>query len=405
MAALLEVTPAGLLSAVGVKEIARRAGVGPSTVYHHFGSLEAFADEVVARVYDPQRFAVGQVTGPLSTLAAADLPAEASKRFHRAEFERLRDDPLFRVRLGLWALGGHSVDKPYGDLLRTIDATIAASAGELFESWNRELRPPIDLAAYVAIQTAMLSGSVVRRLVDPAAMDADRFAQVAAALSLPLLRPRGDRRNLEDQLVELNGYLRRAGPRAAGLDRAASRNQAAPVRVLDAAEECFRREGYGRVTVAQVARAAEVSASTVYHHFAGLPELAVSLLVRRFRDLHPEQATPARTADDAPGTQQLADAVAEVAQFCSARADHLAPYAAYLALGPDRDDPLVGRIAAHLPSGVESDLAESVVLVLVGSLVASPARGEAHAAQRALMLIRGAGVVMDEPNCSTDGAP
>ena len=43
----------GVLGAVGVREIARRAGVTTRTLYHHFGSLAGLADAVVERVYDP----------------------------------------------------------------------------------------------------------------------------------------------------------------------------------------------------------------------------------------------------------------------------------------------------------------------------------------------------------------
>lgn len=378
VAALLELTPAALLSAVGIKEIARRAGVGAPALYHHFGSLDAFAEAVVARVYDPSRFAVHEVTGSIGDLARGELPAEATKAFHRRDFERLRQDPLFRVRLGLWALGGHSVDVPYGDLLRTIDVRIAAAAGALFEGWRRELRPPADLPTYVAIQTAMISGSVVRHLVDPAAMDADRFSRLSSALAIPLLRAKGDQRNLDDRLTELNTYLRRAGPHRVATGAGAL----AAAKILDAAEEVFERHGYDQASVAQVARTAGVSTSTLYHHYAGLPEVAISLITRRFR---------ARQPDDAPleGKSAAHDDVrsllVEIGEFCAARIDHLAPYAAYLALGPDADDPLVASVAQRLPG--RTGLAGSMLLLLVSSLVTAPSQGAAGAADRAMMLI------------------
>lgn len=354
--------------------------MGAPALYHHFGSLDSFAQAVVARVYDPAAFPVHEVTSAVDALARGEVPLEATKAFHRNDFTRLRHDPLFRVRLGLWALGGTTVDVPYGDLLRGIDRRIGASAQSLFDQWGRELRPPVDMATYVAAQTAMISGSVVRHLVDPAALDAERFAQVSSALVIPLLRPRGDARGLEDRLTELNGYLRATGGRSA----TAGVTGETPERLLKAAEKTFDRVGYDRATVRQVARAAGVGVSTLYAHFAGLPELAVALVTTRFTASVAAAPPPPRPGAPEVDAGVAREALMVVAAFCGQRLDYLGPYAAYVALGPDRGDPLIGFIATHLD--VDQDVATSVLLVLVGKLVATPGSGIDMAVERALAL-------------------
>jgi AcrR family transcriptional regulator len=56
---------------------------------------------------------------------------------------------------------------------------------------------------------------------------------------------------------------------------------AARERVLDAAEECFARQGVSKTTVEDVARAAGISRATVYRYFsAGRDEIILGVVVR-----------------------------------------------------------------------------------------------------------------------------
>jgi AcrR family transcriptional regulator len=376
VAALVELTPAALLSAVGVKEIARRAGVGAPALYHHFGTLEAYAEAVVARVYDPERFAVHRVTDGVDDMGRDSLPLAAVRRFHERDFDRLLTDPLFRVRLGLWALGGSTVDQPYGDLLRTIDRRIGASAASLFEAWGRELRPPVDVATYVAAHTALVSGSVVRHLVDPAAMDARRFSGISTALALPLLRARDDTRTLDDRLTELNYFPRRGDPRTRS-GFSAAEESTTMARLLDGAAQVFGLHGFRGASAAQVARQAGVSVSTLYNHVEGLADLAVALLFRQFLDAAP---TLDRTTDTAAALLQMAE-------FCAHRLDWIEPYVVRLALQQPGTDPLVDHVRSAGIEPTDPESTQSLVLLTLSRLLRTPSAGPGGAVDHARGLL------------------
>lgn len=55
---------------------------------------------------------------------------------------------------------------------------------------------------------------------------------------------------------------------------------AAKSRLIDAAEECFRRLGIAKATVEDIAREAKVSRATVYRYFDGRDDLVLGVLLR-----------------------------------------------------------------------------------------------------------------------------
>jgi len=387
--ALLELTPAALLSAVGVKEIARRAGVGAPTLYHHFGSLEGYADAVVAQVFDPGEFGVGAVTDQVDRVREAALPVEVGRAMHRAEFARVRDDPELRVRLGLWALGGGDMDVAYGDMLRVVDARIAAYALALFEDWGREVSPPFDAQAFVTAHSALLSGSVVRHLVDPDGLDVERFARTAQALTMVMMRLQGDRRTLDDRLTEINYYPLHSAKGAALTDRRLRTRG----RVLHAAAELLGRDGSDGTTIAGIAQEAGVSTSTMYALFDDVDDVAVQLVLKQAEDV---LARRAGTAE--PGLERVVDRLRGVAEFLAARHSYAGPYAARLVAGATpADDALlasvldaltVARQDGALRDGVElDDAARALLVLLASSLLSGIADGPERAVERVTALV------------------
>ncbi len=373
--ALRELTPAALLSAVGAKEIARRAGVGVTTLYHHFGTLEQFAEAVVASVYDPDRFPVTSVTSQVDNIRGAGVPVVAAREMHRHDFHRLDTDPEFRVRLGLWALGGSALDQPYGDLLRAIDRRIATALEPMIRGWGRELRPPIDPAAFIAAHTALVSGAVVRHKVDPQAFDVEKFAGIAQGVTLVTLRPVGDRHTLDDRLAEINYYaLDRASPISPG--------RAADVRssVVTAARQLLQRNGVSGTSPDQVARLAGVSRSALYKVFSGVDDIALHVVL--------DDATHA-TAD------LTHDPLLALAQFIGQRAAFVRPYVVWIATVPSTaHDPWLTLLTSWLldSGGVSEEgpavhLARSLLLAVASHLLHEPAGGPTAAAEHARGLI------------------
>lgn len=379
--ALKELTPARLLSAFGAKEIAARAGVSTATLYHHFGNLDGFADAVVARLYDIERFPTVDITEVVAAVRRSSLPVEAGLAAHRSEFARLTNDEEMRVRIGLWALGGTAVDETYGSFLRALDERIGAFMAAVFESWGRELRPPFDLESFVAAETALLQGSAIRHSVAPDITDAEKFARTALGLVAVALRTPGDRRTLDDRLTEINYYPLHHETGAKVTDP----HDEARARVLDSAAEHFGRDGIDGVTVAQIARAANVSTSTLYNLFDGIDDVAVQLLLWQARDVFARREPPG----------DLDAVVTEVAEFIGARDNFVAPYAARLAtVGAPVGDPIVARIFAVIggesiesndAAGAQSEAvveqAELVALLVVRQMLRHPAAGAAGAVE------------------------
>jgi AcrR family transcriptional regulator len=274
VALLRELTPTALVAALRTREIARRAGVSPPTFFHHFHSVDEYAAALVDHVFSPRRTSVeGVVTQGLREVQRLALPAEQSIAYHTRDLHRLAADPDHRIRLGLWALGGPAVDEAQARFVRAVDAQLLPQAQALHDVWGREVRPPLDLRSYLALQVAILSGSVVRHVTDPSVMTPERYARAAAALSLVLLRPKGDRRTMDDRLSEMNWY---AGPRAVA-STSSPRRDGTRGRIIDAAAELIGEYGYEATSITRVARTAGVHVATLYDHFESKAHLALAL--------------------------------------------------------------------------------------------------------------------------------
>jgi len=385
----LELTPVALVSAVGAKEIARRCGVQVSTLYHHFGSLQRYAEAVAIQVFDPGEFGVKMILDGVSEVRASGLPVEDGRAMHRSEFARVRDDPELRVRLGLWALGGPGMDRAYGDMLRVVDARIAASAERMFADWGREISPPFDAETFVAAHSALLSGSVVRHLVDPEGIGIENFTRTAQALTMVMLRVPGDRRSLDDRLSEINYYPlhNRNGALMTG------RRSRTKARVLHAAGEHFGRESYDSIKIASIARSAGTSPSTVYGLFDGVDDIAVQLLLKQGED-----ALDRATWTAGSGLEQVLERLRWAAGFLAARFRYTAPYAAKLVIGTTPPgDVLLATIRDTLYSArdagaLRQDLdchraARALLLLMLAALLPQAADGPDGAVRHATELI------------------
>lgn len=377
--ALRELTPGDLLSAIGSRELARRAGASPTSLFYHFGSMEAFGAAVVRRVFDPDLLPKDRTHRLIGQVGSGGVPLVDLLELHRQELLRLSGDPELRVRLGLWALGGPAVDAVYADYLAELDRLLAALVSAVFDGWGRQLRAPYDLETFVATHGALLTGSAVRRVVDPDVSRPEVFARAAGSLSVVAVGPVGDRRTVDARLVEVNYYAEgpvRATPAADGR-RARTR-----ARILAAAEAQFAERGYDGTTMLLVARAAGTSASTVGQHFPSKAALAAAVFRR---GLAHEVATVPRD-HDAPAIARLTDVVDGVARTAARYVGLAAPYLAEaVAHDPRHDDDATvglvralvvelaaeGRVRTGLPAPAVADL---VVVTTVSRVVAEPSQ-------------------------------
>src|SRR5437660_2617136 len=91
---------------------------------------------------------------------------------------------------------------------------------------------------------------------------------LAAALSaLQRAEARGELSSgeMEWSAARLTGRIRRGNPRLEGLDRRAS--------ILSAAAEVFRRRGYNRTTIEEIAAELFLTKAGVYHYFSSKQEI------------------------------------------------------------------------------------------------------------------------------------
>lgn len=379
VAALRELTPGGLLSAIGSRELARRAGASPTSLFYHFGSMEAFGAAVVRRVFDPDLLPKDRTHALIGQVGSGGVPLVDLLELHRQELLRLSGDPELRVRLGLWALGGPTVDAVYADYLAELDRLLADLVSAVFDGWGRQLRAPYDLRTFVATHGALLTGSAVRRVVDPDVSQPEVFARAAGSLSVVAVGPVGDRRTVDARLVEVNYYA--DGP-ATGTSPAGGRRERTRARILAAAEAQFAERGYDGATLLLVARAAGTSASTVAQHFRSKAALAAAV----FRQGLAREVAAVRPDRDAPATVRLAGVVGGLARAAARYVGLAAPYLAEAVAHDPRheDDPTVGlvrrvvvelaaegRVRSGLPAAA---LADVVVVTAVSQVVADPSQ-------------------------------
>lgn len=371
LAVLGELTTEDLLSAVGARAIATRAGVSAATLFHHFTTMQGFAADLLGHLYGANRLHEDSMESRVRGLDLVRRPTVATTDQYRSEFLRLSQDPAVRLRIGLWALGGEAADAAYVRYVQESDARMTAYAEGVRDTWGLDPRPPFDLAAVVAAQSTLLAGAVIRQLGRAADGAVEDYARAAAALSLVMLRRPGDRLDLDDRLAEVDHAVSR--PRTPGGVAGGIRE-----RVLRVADELVRSRDLASVSLSQVAKAAHVGTSTVYEVFEGKDALGVALLQRDAADLA-----------DLPAVVDLATlrtVLVGVGAVVAARPELARTWITLLVMGelPD-SDPLLAGVRRGLVEGQgcgvvtsaasADDLAPTVLAALAGRVLRRPSDG------------------------------
>jgi AcrR family transcriptional regulator len=383
LAMLSELTAADLVAAMRTRAVATRAGVSPPAFFHHFDSVEAYADALVDLAFTiPAGGLRGTVVDGLRDAQRAQSPAQQSVSYHARDLEQLSSDASHRARLGLWALGGPKADVAFARFQAEAERQLLPQAQALHRAWGREVRPPFDLQSYLALQIGLLYGASIRHVLDPSVVSVERYARAASAFSIVTLRPVGDRRTMDDRLAEMNWLPAPPGPKGSG----GQRRQATRARLLDAAGDLFGDHGYEATSIAQLARAAGVHVATLYDHFPSKAHIGMVLLNQRA-----EQALAAGVAAphlDARARLSLhLEALAELAQTHEQIAR---VYLAALACGDQAAaaahtifSSTMQRLADVEPTATEAEnerAAEQVLVATIGAMLRHPGDGPASAA-------------------------
>lgn len=390
MTALHELTAVQLVTAIGTRQIARRAEVSPAAFFHHFASVADFAAELTAWIYAPTTSPVALTVARLDAVRGASLPVDTEYGFHTAEFIRLAAAPDLALRQAFAVFGGPDAARAYGRYLDAMEDRISRVFAELMESWGREPRPPFDITALTALHMALVHGTVQRHRLSPDRIGADHFKRAAVALNLVLLRLRGDRHTVDDRVSEMNYYpLRdaRTGREVTG------QGAVTRARILTAAAELIGAHGFERTTIESVARVARVSESTIYGLFTSKSGLATALWVKQAQDM-------LATTDHgglAPGPRLRAHLV-DLARFTATHSDHAAPYLSGLVChAPAVDDSVREATravvaAARRAGAVRSDLdgddfADLLLSTLLSRVLGVPSEGADEAADWTLRVL------------------
>lgn len=381
--ALRELDTAALLNAVGVREIARRAGASPASIYHHYGSLQGLADAVLAHVYEPRTAPIDGLLEQIGLMKHSQLPLATGLELHGSELDRLADDVDYPLRVGLWAFGGEQGAAAYKHYLRTIDDHLGALAQALFDSWSRTLRPPFEIEHYMALRVALVNGSALRHRIEPETLTRHHYQRAASALDLVLLRVEGDRHDTDGRLAEINYYP--LGPTTSRVPTTA-RGLAANARILNTAAALFTTLGYEHTTYDHIATRSNTSVSTLKRYYPTKHDLAVALFTQQVRDGIPPTSPNAPTA--------LADHLTALARLVPPRAAEATAYLTEVLTTPDYTDDLVERTTALLDAsreGADADPAETgrlLVTLTIRRALHRPAGDAAtHAAETIALLL------------------
>ncbi|CAB4735279.1 unannotated protein [freshwater metagenome] len=386
-----------LLASIGVREIARRAGTSPGSIYHHYGSMAGLAESVTAHVFAPGVADLDGTIAYIRSIQHSQLPMETSLALHGAELDRLMDDEQFGLRVGLWAFGGPGVRTAYRDYLIEIDERLAQVATALFESWGRVLREPFDMRSYLAARTALVNGSTVRHSVEPDLFTRAHYQRVAAALDLVLLRVEGDKHSVDGRLAEINYYP----ATSSGPGKDSVRGRATHARILNAAASAFSSRGYDGTTLAHIAAAADVSTTTLHRYYRTKHALASALFAQQAGDLLPavDPVTPHQPGrpDD---SRALLEHLAALADLVPPRKAAATAYLTDVLVGqagagPDSLVVGVTSLLEHAHPDREPEADHDTARLLIGLTVREalnhPARAASDNAATALRQVLGTG--------------
>ena len=153
----------------------------PAGFFHHFDSVQAYADALVDLAFT---IPAGGLRGTVVDRAQG-RPASAVTR---AAVGQLSHEGPGTPQLGSepsgspGPVGARRTDGRGGALRRfldEIDRQLLPQAQAFHEAWGREVRPPLDLRSYLAVQLAILSGAAVRHMSDPTVMTPERYSRAA----------------------------------------------------------------------------------------------------------------------------------------------------------------------------------------------------------------------------------
>lgn len=284
-----------LLASVDTRSITGEAGVTTGSFFHHFRNRGHFAQAIADRFVEMWQTSVDQVVADADALSGVESNGDV-RSVAQADWDKLEGA---MVEAGLLHLLWVARDQPLsqeheetaGELLDRCYRYLLDNGGPAFQravaGMGREMMPPFDAVDLSVTLTALADGIQMRQAVQPDVVRPDLFADLVAAMLIALTRPVGERGD-PVELADLERHL------VTPVRRPPAPEREAPTwrQIADAAAPLFVGRPISEVKVADVADAAGVSSSTVYHQFGTVSAVAACGWARLLPELVAISAAP-----------------------------------------------------------------------------------------------------------------
>jgi AcrR family transcriptional regulator len=293
-----------LQAAVSTRAITERAGVTTGSFFHHFRNrahfAEVLADEFVALWEANARRVLAEVEGLAEVGGADGVRATATSEWTALD----GDQAMAGLQHLLWVardqpLGDDSdvrAGTVLGDAYRSLTETLEPAYDHVLDALRREPLPPFTTADLAVVLTALADGLQMRGAVDCDGIRDGLYVDIVTAIVISITRPLTERTELSALEIELGA--RGDGPADLDLDDDPAAGETWR-QIADAAAPLFAGRAVDEVRVADVAEAAGVSTSTVYHHFGTIAAVAAAGWARHLPELEAISARPL-TATEGP---------------------------------------------------------------------------------------------------------
>lgn len=282
-----------LLMSVDTRSITEAAGVTTGSFFHHFRNRSQFTEAVVERFAEMGEASTQRTLDVLESLMAdetGNVRVAASSQWAGLKEER----SLSGLQHLLWV----SRDEPLSDqTTRTgaevlaqrhlqYDRTLVPACERALAAIGREMLPPFTVEDLLIGMAALANGLEMRQTVEPERVRDGLYGDLVSSVVVAITRPRGE---LADE-VEPAGSERRQVVRPSSPSR--EPHGATWVQIAEAAAPLFVDRRVGDVKIAEIAEAAGVSASTVYHQFGRVSAVAAAGWARHHAELAAIAAEP-----------------------------------------------------------------------------------------------------------------
>lgn len=291
-----------VLAGVDTRSITDAAGVTTGSFFHHFRNRAHFADALVDRFVFLWDESIDELVATIDAVFGDEGPGAVRDAAESDWRTRIHVTEVTDLEHLLWA----ARDQP-------LSAETSITAGEVLagryqaltdqavpayrralSALGREMLPPFDEVDIAVALTAIIDGLQMRFAVDPASVRDELFADLVAALVVATTRPAGERAEpVELATLETQLSVPRTDRRPVEGARESWRQ------IADAAAPLFSDRSVNEVKVAEIASAAGVSTSTVYHQFGTVGAAAASGFARYFPELETISKQPL-TAEEGP---------------------------------------------------------------------------------------------------------